>query len=340
MQEKVFKQKEVVFSEGSIGNCMYKIIDGTVSVILGYGTKDEKKLAELGEGSIVGEMAILEAWPRSATVVAESEKATLLEISSKEVSDFFENDPAQVKLILKNLSHRLRSLTDDYGEVCKTISEMRATRGEAGARKEGLLSRISKFLNSYYTYYHLLGNKGALEAMERNEETRQNTESHGGMSENLRFIKDQVIFRQGDAGDCMYYIGYGSVGIYTDYGTPDELLLTELREDQFFGEMGLIEKLPRSATAVVLKNDTSLTRLTEEGLDQMFKEKPAFVLLALQHISSRLRKLTKDYAKACGTLARMHDEEQGGEALSPEEEDMINYYIALAQCQNNRWMFY
>ena len=322
MQEKVFKQKEIIFWEGSMGTCMYKVIDGTVSVIINYGTKDERKLTDLGEGRVFGEMAILEAWPRSATVIADSEKVTLLEISQEELSDYFDQDPSQIKLILENLSHRLRDLTDDYTEVCKTISEMRATRGETASRKEGLLSRISKFLN---VYNHLLGSRNALEAMERYEEIEQARESHGQMRENLRFKKGQVIFRQGDAGDCMYYIGYGTVGIYTDYGTENELLLTELHENQFFGEMGLIEKLPRSATAVVLENDTVLTRLTEDGLDQMFEEKPAFILLTLQHISSRLRKLTKDYAKACRTVSKMHDEENG---------------IALAQSQNNRWMFY
>ena len=337
MQEKVFKQKEIIFWEGSMGTCMYKVIDGTVSVIINYGTKDERKLTDLGEGRVFGEMAILETWPRSATVIADSEKVTLLEISQEELSDYFDQDPSQIKLILENLSHRLRDLTDDYTEVCKTISEMRATRGETASRKEGLLSRISKFLN---VYNHLLGSRNALEAMERYEEIEQARESHGQMRENLRFKKGQVILRQGDAGDCMYYIGYGTVGIYTDYGTENELLLTELHENQFFGEMGLIEKLPRSATAVVLENDTVLTRLTEDGLDQMFEEKPAFILLTLQHISSRLRKLTKDYAKACRTVSKMHDEENGTGTLSEDDEMMINYYIALAQSQNNRWMFY
>ena len=216
MQEKVFKQKEIIFWEGSMGTCMYKVIDGTVSVIINYGTKDERKLTDLGEGRVFGEMAILEAWPRSATVIADSEKVTLLEISQEELSDYFDQDPSQIKLILENLSHRLRDLTDDYTEVCKTISEMRATRGETASRKEGLLSRISKFLN---VYNHLLGSRNALEAMERYEEIEQARESHGQMRENLRFKKGQVIFRQGDAGDCMYYIGYGTVGIYTDYGT-------------------------------------------------------------------------------------------------------------------------
>lgn len=337
MQERVLKQKDVIFREGSIGNCMYKIIDGTVSVVLSYGTKEERKLAELGEGRIVGEMAILEAWPRSATVLAESEKVTLLEISSEEVSAFFEKDPAQVKLILQNLSHRLRDLTDDYGEVCRTISEMRASRGETGAGKEGLLSRIGRFLN---IYSHLQGSGSALETIEQYEGHEQQKQSQSRMEENLHLQKGQVIFRQGDAGDCMYYIGCGIVGIYKDYGTDDQLLLTELQENQFFGEMGLIEKLPRSATAVVLENDTVLTRLTEEDLDRMAVERPAFILLALQHISSRLRRLTKDYIKACATIARMNEEEQEGNVLSEEEEELINYYIALAQAQNNQWMFY
>jgi hypothetical protein len=36
----------------------------------------------------------------------------------------------------------------------------------------------------------------------------------------------------------------------------------------------------------------------------------------------------------------MHDEENGGGTLSEDDEALINYYIALAQSQNNRWMFY
>ena len=165
-------------------------------------------------------------------------------------------------------------------------------------------------------------------------------EDYGEMRENLRFNKDQVIFHQGDAGDCMYYIGNGTVGIYTDYGTDKEVLLAELNENQFFGEMGLIEKLPRSATAVILENDTVLTRLTEEGLDRMFEERPTFVLLAMQHISSRLRRLTKEYGKACKMVAKMHDEENGRGELTMNDEDAIRYYVGLAQSRTHRWMYY
>lgn len=332
MQERVFKQNEVIFWEGSEGSCLYKIIEGTVAVFLSYGTKDERKLTELCKDRIFGEMAVLEEWPRSATVVAVHDQVKLLEISSDDLNEFFENDPGQITLIMKNLSRRLRELTEDYTEVCDTISEMRRTRGQREKRKESLLSKIGKFLD---TYNHLLGSKNALEAMERYEDIEQVRENHGQLRENMKFKKGQIIFREGDAGDCMYYIGFGRVGIYTDYGTEQEVLLSELYDNDFFGEMGIIEKLPRSATAVVMENGTVLTRITEEGLEDLFKEKPDFILFIMQHLSARLRRLTRDYVKACGTLSRMDGNEKGGKALSSEDEESIRYFIAVSESKNN-----
>lgn len=62
----------------------------------------------------------------------------------------------------------------------------------------------------------------------------------------------ELIFRQGEMGSCMYVIQSGKVGIYLNYGEADQAKLTELSAGQFMGEMGLLDKLPRSATAVSL----------------------------------------------------------------------------------------
>ena len=70
------------------------------------------------------------------------------------------------------------------------------------------------------------------------------------------YKKGQVIFKEGDKADCMYDIRWGSVGIYANYGTKEEKLLTKLSTEEFFGEMGLIDDQPRSATAVALEKDT------------------------------------------------------------------------------------
>ncbi len=73
-----------------------------------------------------------------------------------------------------------------------------------------------------------------------------------------KFKKGEVIFQKGDAGDCMYDVYTGQVGIYTKYGTPDQTLLAKYYPDQYFGELGLIDRVPRSAYAVALEDGSSL----------------------------------------------------------------------------------
>ena len=72
----------------------------------------------------------------------------------------------------------------------------------------------------------------------------------------LRQLKqDEVIFRQGDASACMFRVSRGKVGIFLDYGGPRQSRLTELGPGRYFGEMGLLDQAPRSATAVALSGD-------------------------------------------------------------------------------------
>ena len=70
------------------------------------------------------------------------------------------------------------------------------------------------------------------------------------------YPRGAIVFRQGDAGECMYEIQNGSVGIYYDYKGPNEKKIAHLTSSDVFGEMGLLDRAPRSATAVVLEDDT------------------------------------------------------------------------------------
>ena len=154
-----------------------------------------------------------------------------------------------------------------------------------------------------------------------------------------QFKTDEMIFRQGDPGDSIYYIAWGTVGIYTDYGRDTQKELTTLSEDRFFGELGLIEKLPRSATAVSLENGTILNRITDESLDEMFGSHPVIIMKLLRHISSRLRKLTLDYVKACRTVTRMIAEEEGRPQLTEEDLQRIEEAVLMAQISSNAYWY-
>ena len=48
----------------------------------------------------------------------------------------------------------------------------------------------------------------------------------------------------------MYDLLFGAVALYVDYGTPEEVLVASTAAPGFLGEVGLMESMPRFATAV------------------------------------------------------------------------------------------
>ena len=100
------------------------------------------------------------------------------------------------------------------------------------------------------------------------------------MNNTKAFDRGAVIFREGDPGDCMYELESGGIGIYHDYGGPNEKQIATLyngSDIKVFGEMGLLEHAPRSATAVVLEKDTILTRVSEADFNAYFEKNPVKV---------------------------------------------------------------
>ena len=138
----------------------------------------------------------------------------------------------------------------------------------------------------------------------------------------------ELIFRQGEMGSCMYVIQSGKVGIYLNYGEADQAKLTELSAGQFMGEMGLLDKLPRSATAVSLGEDTVLEVIDEENFERSFSEDPTKMLSLLQQMSIRLRRISRDYADACRTVSDVVEAEKLGRQKDPALKNRIAKTLA------------
>ena len=120
----------------------------------------------------------------------------------------------------------------------------------------------------------------------------------------IQFSAGDVIFRAGEQSDCLYDIHDGVVGIYSDYQTPNEKLLAELSTDEVFGEMGILDDMPRSASAVCLKDCTVLV-VKPENFMMFFQKKPAMVLQILQRMCIQVRDLGQRYLKACKAMEEM-----------------------------------
>ena len=118
-----------------------------------------------------------------------------------------------------------------------------------------------------------------------------------------KYRKGQVVFRQGDPGDCLYYIRWGSVGVYVNYGEKNEEKLAELGASDYFGEMGLLDHTVRTATVVCLDHDTMLCRISDDEFDEFLRENPAKVVDILQRLSHKLRIATTNYLEICQAVS-------------------------------------
>lgn len=63
----------------------------------------------------------------------------------------------------------------------------------------------------------------------------------------------ELVFREGEAGNGMYIIRSGHVQITGLDGNNEPVVYAELGENQFFGELALTDKAPRSATVTVIE---------------------------------------------------------------------------------------
>lgn len=120
------------------------------------------------------------------------------------------------------------------------------------------------------------------------------------------FEKNEVIFNQGEVQDFMFDIVSGKVGIYVDYDKESENKLTELSAGDLFGEMGMIDNLPRSATAVALEA-TQVNQIGILDFADYFRENPESVVQVIKQLTGRLRELTVDYMEACATIAQINN---------------------------------
>jgi CRP/FNR family cyclic AMP-dependent transcriptional regulator len=103
------------------------------------------------------------------------------------------------------------------------------------------------------------------------------------------FANGEIIFREGEQTREMFVIQSGEVSIVAKINGEEKVIETRQR-GEFFGEMALLESLPRSATAMA-KGDTRLLVIYCGGFLQKLRRDPTFAFEMLQKLSSRFRKV-------------------------------------------------
>ena len=108
----------------------------------------------------------------------------------------------------------------------------------------------------------------------------------------LYIKKGSEIISEGSDSDCAYFIESGSVKVYKNLVTGRKQMLETLHEKDIFGELGLIDGLPRMTTVTALE-DSSISVLTPEAFNTLSKRNPQALIPLLGILVKRLRTALK-----------------------------------------------
>ena len=106
--------------------------------------------------------------------------------------------------------------------------------------------------------------------------------------EKQEYFAGDCIFEIGDQGDHLYIIVSGKVGISLESKPSSKSYIATLSSGDCFGEMNLLDDLPRSATAHVLEDSTVLA-LEKSRLKGLIQSYPDISIGMLRSLSLRIR---------------------------------------------------
>jgi len=116
--------------------------------------------------------------------------------------------------------------------------------------------------------------------------------------------KGQVVFHEGNRSDFAFIIETGQVEVSRKRKDGNVEVVDILGRNDIFGEIGMIDGGPRSATVTALEN-SKVTMVTRDDLNTMSRKNPRAWFPIVKAMSARLRRTAskeKKYSRSAGLV--------------------------------------
>ena len=107
-----------------------------------------------------------------------------------------------------------------------------------------------------------------------------------------KFPKKSQIITEGDDSQCLYFVQSGRVKVFLDDDSGKEIIVNFHEEGDFFGELGLIEGVRRTASVVTVE-DSVLGMMSKSDFQECLSTFPDFSFKIIHNLSSRLMNATE-----------------------------------------------
>ncbi|MGZ5650912.1 MAG: Crp/Fnr family transcriptional regulator [Usitatibacter sp.] len=165
-----------------------------------------------------------------------------------------------------------------------------------------------------------------------------------GVASEKTYAKQSVVLTEGEMGDSLYMIQSGKVKVFIGDEDGREIILKILGPGDFFGEMSMIDKQPRSASVTTIEPSTFLV-LTHIAFERCVEQAPRIANIVMQCLAQRVREADRKigtlalmdvYGRVASTLLELSVYSDGklmvGEKLS--QQDLANMVGASREMVN------
>ncbi|MCL2070187.1 MAG: cyclic nucleotide-binding domain-containing protein [Treponema sp.] len=296
-----FKQGAYIVIEGKPNSgCFFIIQQGRVRSSKEAIVKGEKE-EMLGPGDFIGVVSTMSSQSHIETALALSD-VVLIKVHQQQYIGLIQQSPAVAIKIIMQFSQRLRHLNDTLAEITmKTTAEAGPSHlynvGEYYVRQK----QYSQAFYAYAKYYKHCpqGEKipAVKEILAKLAKLTNDTKTDFGSDQiNRTYLKNTLLFAEGEPGDELFIIQRGSVKI-AKIVENNEVVLAILKSGDIFGEMALLENKPRLATAMAYE-ECDVMVVNKSNFELMISSQPQLVAKVTTLLAERIWLIYKKLANA------------------------------------------
>ena len=247
--ERRYEKDDILFFEDMPGDSFFIVIEGELEVWKRYGQSDSVLLSVVGPGHALGEMALIDERPRSATVRVRS-PVRAYAIQASDFTGLMLTDAAICVSLLRAVTMMVRRSNDAHildldrqnRELSRAYKELQALQDELVSRER--LSVIGKF--SSLILHDIRNPLSALKS--RIELLRQNWQDRSYFDESLAKINADISRMEMLAAEFLDY-ARGDIRLNMSIASIDELL-SRFRES-------MSQRLEKSGVVLTLANEVA-----------------------------------------------------------------------------------
>jgi len=266
----------------------------------------------LGPGDFFGVVSTMSSHSHIETAQALTD-VTLISVQKDQFSQLIQNNAPVAMKIIMQFSKRMRYLDEALTRI--TLKNNAAEDPSHIFNVAEYYAKHNQYNQAFYAYQVYVkccpAGENVATSVERLKKIApyvKTVQQPFKPGENVRsFVKDQIVFCEGEPGEELFIIQKGSVKI-VKITENNEILLAVLKAGDIFGEMALLESKPRAAGAVAYE-DCQLMAVNRENFQQMIKTQPQLIARLTTLLSERIWLIYRQLANTQinDPLGRMYD---------------------------------